>query len=351
MRAFVHGTDAPEDPDVTGVPDPWALARDPWFRSADVYVYEYGIHYPLFDSIFLVPADRVVIGVFHNVTPPELVDDPETRWTLGASLAQVHNLSRCDEVLCDSAFNRDCLATFGVAEVPTRVLELPPGLDALPRRETDDHRTHVLFVGRFVRAKGVLDLLQALARAVAEGATDLQVTLAGSPVFSDRSVVASLHETIDDLALTDTVEVLLGPDDAVLAERFAAADVLVLPSYHEGYCVPVVEAMASGCHLITYEAGSLPDTAAGLGLLVETGNVEALGDAIALYCSRRRNAARADMLVPTSSGDLPHDEWQRRVAAVMAGRTLESYEQAFLEVLDHHCRQRGWISPAWRAAS
>ncbi|MBA3765315.1 MAG: glycosyltransferase family 4 protein, partial [Actinobacteria bacterium] len=291
------------------------------------------------------------IGVFHNVTPPELVDDPETRWKLGASLAQVHNLARCDEVLCDSAFNRYCLAALGVAEVPTRVLELPPALDPLPRREAEDHRTHVLFVGRFVRAKGVLDLLHALARAVAEGASDVQVTMAGSPVFSDRSVVASLQDTIDDLGLTDTVEVLLAPDDVLLAERFAAADVLVLPSYHEGYCVPVVEAMASGCHLIVYDAGSLPDTAAGLGLLVETGNVEALGDAIALYCSRRRNAPRAEMLVPTSSGDLPHDEWERRVAAVMAGRSLEFYEQAFLEVLDDQFRQRGWTSPAWRAAS
>jgi len=341
-RAFVQLTDATDDADIVCAPNAWELQRDPWFAAADVYVYEFGIHFSLFDSIFLVPPDRPVLGVFHNITPIELVDDPITRTKVLDSMVQVHNLSRCHEVLCDSAFNASTLAALGVPEVTTTVVGLPPARPVLPRRERSDACTELIFVGRFVRSKGLLDLLLAVHRAASEGASDLRVLLAGSPVFSDRGYLAALEATVDDLGLAEIVEFLLSPDDDTLASRFASADALVLPSYHEGYCLPVTEAMASGCHVITYDAASLPETTAGLGLLVPTGDVEALGDAVADYCQRRRAVhAREAMLVPTSSGDIRHDEWLRRVDELAGSRSLQAYETRFLAALDRAAAAMG----------
>ena len=56
---------------------------------------------------------------------------------------------------------------------------------------------------------------------------------------------------------------------------------LVIPSYHEGFCKPIVEAMYYGCIPISYEAYNLKFVADGLSKLVPTGDVAALAEAIA----------------------------------------------------------------------
>jgi glycosyltransferase involved in cell wall biosynthesis len=58
------------------------------------------------------------------------------------------------------------------------------------------------------------------------------------------------------------------------------ADLFVLPTYHEGFCVPIIEALASGCRVISYDNSNVPDVSAGFAKLVETGNKAALTQAM-----------------------------------------------------------------------
>jgi glycosyltransferase involved in cell wall biosynthesis len=348
VRAFVHDTDT-DDPDVVPLPHAWSLLRDPWFHEADVHIFEFGIHFGLFDAVHLLPPSALVLGVFHNITPLELMSDPEGCDVVRRSFRQVHNLSRCREVICVSEFNAASLQAMGVDDVPTSVLELPPSRAALPRTDRSDGRVGLLYVGRLVQAKGIFDALAALRIAIEAGASDLHLTIAGSPRFSDRLLVATLQELIDDHHLADSVEVLLQPTDDDLAARFAHADALLLPSYHEGYGMPVVEAMASGCHVICSDAGSLPGTAAGLGLLVPTGDVPALAEAMGrYYLSRRAAATRADMVVPCELGELPHAEWRERAAEVVARRSYESYARGLVATLER-CTGRSLRADVARA--
>jgi glycosyltransferase involved in cell wall biosynthesis len=339
VRAFVHATDHDDDPDVQVVSSGWSLANDPWFTSADVLLFEFGIRFDLLDAIHLVSPDQIVLGVFHNVTPPQMVEDPVTLVAVLRSAEQVHNLSRCAEIVCDSEFNRRCLHQFGVDDVRTSILELPPARPALPRAEPSTRlgTTRFLFVGRFVRSKGIHDLIRAVRLAIEDGAAELQLVLAGSPMFSDADLLAWLAEEIGS-DLVGRVELHLAPGDGELAELFASADVVVLPSYHEGYGMPVVEAMASGCHLITYDNSSLPDTAAGLGVLVPTGDVPALAAAMADHCQRRRNSHEpADLRVPTSGlGEIRHDEWLARAGEVVERRSHAAYRRGVLDLLTRH---------------
>jgi glycosyltransferase involved in cell wall biosynthesis len=73
------------------------------------------------------------------------------------------------------------------------------------------------------------------------------------------------------------------PDDA-LRDRYGAASVFVSTSRHEGFCVPVVEAIASGCRVVSTDAGALPETVGPCGALVPVGDIgalrSALGDAL-----------------------------------------------------------------------
>jgi hypothetical protein len=71
VSAFVHGTDL-DDPDVH-VRSLADLVREPAFAAADLVVYEFGINYDLFDSLFLLREEQRSVGVYHNLTPPELI--------------------------------------------------------------------------------------------------------------------------------------------------------------------------------------------------------------------------------------------------------------------------------------
>ena len=65
-----------------------------------------------------------------------------------------------------------------------------------------------------------------------------------------------------------------------LVTIYQMASVLLLPSYYEGFGLPVVEAFASGCPVITSDKGSLGEVAAGASLIVEPDDVSGMAKAI-----------------------------------------------------------------------
>ncbi len=331
VKAFVVHADQEGD-DVRIVPDAWSLVRDPWFASSAVRVYEFGIYYSLFDSVF-VDTEASSICVFHNVTPVTLVEEEESRRIIERSMVQIHNIAKCDEVLCVSEFNADSLTAIGI-DRPMSLLPLPPHLQSRTRGTRSADVLSFAFLGRFVRAKGVFDLLPAFARARHEVGLPLRLTVAGSERFSNRSVMTEIITCTEELGIADAVQVLVDLDDDELADVLSAADVLILPSYHEGYGVPVMEGFAAGCEVIVSDAGALPETAAGLGTVVPTGDISALADAIA-EVGRRWAARRAgvDQPIRTSLGDLAVADWTHRVKALCDARSAVAYELTFSEAL------------------
>ena len=58
--------------------------------------------------------------------------------------------------------------------------------------------------------------------------------------------------------------------DATVAAAYAQSDVLVVTSEHEGYCVPVVEAMTVGLPVVAFRQGALPEVLGDGGVLVDS---------------------------------------------------------------------------------
>ena len=333
-NVFTHGSDF-GDPAVIEVPGVHDVARQPEFHAAHAHLFEFGIHYDLFDTVHILPEDRPVVATYHNITPPELAHSWESRQVLGRSLVQKHNLFRADRVLCDSEFNRDDLLGFGIPAERLSVLHLPPAIVPPPHRERAGDTVELLFVGRFVPAKGVLDLVRAVTVASRGGTTGMRLTLAGNPVLSSPECMRDLEELVRLGELDGVVRVVPFPDQEQLASLYAGSDALVIPSYHEGYCMPVVEALSAQCHVIAYDAGNLPYIIDGLGTLVRTGNVEALARAIADFVARSQ-AARRDgtaMMVPTRSGPLTEEEWRHRVAAHLDRHSTRAFRDGMVETL------------------
>jgi len=78
---------------------------------------------------------------------------------------------------------------------------------------------------------------------------------------------------------------LVGSD--ALADLYSAAGCLVFPSRYEGFGLPCVEAMACGCPVAAFRNSSLPEVVSDAGLLVDDGDVDALGRAAASMVHER----------------------------------------------------------------
>jgi glycosyltransferase involved in cell wall biosynthesis len=309
------------------------LARDE-FWTADVHVFEEGMYYDLFNSVFVIPPDRPIMAIEHNSTPAELIEVPWAREAVERSHAQRHNLTLASLVAADSEFNVEMARSVGVDEDKISVLHLPPAVTPVaPPRPLSTHGgpIRLLYLGRFVSAKGIADMLELVDR-LPGGDGGFSVTLAGDPRFSDPDLMAAMEAKAT--AAPDLVEVALAPDDATMADLFERTDALVIPSYHEGYCVPVIEAYGFGRFVIAYDAGNLPNIVGGLGLVVPTGDVDALEAAVrrfadALVVSRSGGQLR----LPTMRGELTEDEWAGAVRSHLREYSAANFERRFLGLL------------------
>jgi glycosyltransferase involved in cell wall biosynthesis len=83
--------------------------------------------------------------------------------------------------------------------------------------------------------------------------------------------------------------------EAELADVYAAAGCLVFPSRYEGFGLPCLEAMASGCPVAAYRNSSLPEVVDGAGELVDDGDADALGRAAAKLAAQTDRPWRAGL--------------------------------------------------------
>lgn len=268
VTVFCQATDHDDDPGIVAGLNVWQMYLDERFAAADLVVLHFGTGYELFDVLQLSARGATRVVRFHNVTPPELLEGPHRRRAL-TGLDQVVAAERADHVWCDSEFNRRTLHDLGTDPATTSVLELcvpeVDGLSTSPLAPLPDGPPTILYVGRFVAAKGVDDLLEAYLRS---GLADdgVRLVLAGNTRLSDPATVARITAAA---AGCPTIEVLDEPSDEDLMAQYRTAAVFAMPSHHEGFCVPVVEAMAAGVPVVASARAALPDTVGDAGVLVD----------------------------------------------------------------------------------
>ncbi|CAM4277185.1 Glycosyl transferase family 1 domain-containing protein [Bordetella tumbae] len=264
----------------------WQVMSDPGFQSADIVVFHFGVYSGLFDLLMVTPRHAKRIVVFHNITPKQFLP-PSAAPLIERSFRQMSNIVFADHVVCVSDTNHDVLLSAGIT-VPWTKLPLairddlvmpaskPSFVDGLPR---------IVFLGRFVQSKGPGELLEAVRR-VLDGNPDrrLQLDLIGNLDFSDQAIIAQVRLQIDALhrMFPERVRVALKGSvaDSEKQALLAEADIFALPTYHEGFCVPILEALACGCRVVSYENSNVPAVSGGLASLVPTGDVEALSRAL-----------------------------------------------------------------------
>ena len=122
----------------------------------------------------------------------------------------------------------------------------------------------VLFVSSMWPYKNTDGLLRAFALAQAE-LGDRQLAIVGP--IRDEKYGASMHALVGQLGLGDRVVWVGGVPLSETVQFYRAADVFVYPSFNETFGLPILEAMASGCPVVTSDTSAMPETAGGAAVL------------------------------------------------------------------------------------
>jgi L-malate glycosyltransferase len=272
------------DDDMRGEARPFADAAA---RAGDVTIFHFALPSPMTDAFGSLGGAKVL--QYHNITPASFFAPYDSGLFRLAALGrrELATLAgRVDLALGDSDFNRQELEALGFPR--TGVMPIAVNLDRLtdapPRpaleRILADGLINILFVGRIAPNKRIEDHIRlaemykryvdSYYRFIFVGRYD------GLPKYYDqvRALIAQYEMLPDRFWFTGPV-----PDED-LAAFYRWSDAYVSLSEHEGFCVPLVEAMAADVPIVAYAAGAVPETLGGAGVLFSPKDLEVAAELV-----------------------------------------------------------------------
>jgi glycosyltransferase involved in cell wall biosynthesis len=213
--------------------------------------------------------------VHHNTTPPELLPEGPVRDVCQQAvdrLPEIANGWAC--VIGDSAHNLTVLhaAGFSGGRVIPPLLLPGPGITSAPR-------THeVMMVGRLAPSKGLDNAVKAIAL-VDRLRPDLKAELHIVGSSAGWDAYAQGVQRLAGLAVAP-VAMRGSLSDADRDALYGRAGLLLVTSRHEGFCVPLVEAMRAGTPIVATDVGAVGETLEGAGILLPSGDPELVAEAI-----------------------------------------------------------------------
>jgi len=215
---------------------------------------------------------------YHNLTPLRYFDgwNPVAAWGVAWGRRQLASLAgRAVLGIGDSHYNEAELVAAGYARTTTVPILVPPAwLDVEPddavlsRLRTSGASTTWLFVGRLAPNKAQHDIVKAFAAYRRFHDPGARLLLVGGT--SSDAYELALERFVDRLGLRVAVEITGSVTPESLAAHYAAADVFVVCSEHEGFCVPLLEAWHHELPIVAYDSSAVGETLGGAGLLLPT---------------------------------------------------------------------------------
>lgn len=326
-----------EDWKVDGLQVRYASAAREFAESADdALIYHHSIGWELGADILESSACQTIIR-YHNVTPAEFFEgiSPHHRKMCELGRLQLASIARVPHTLylAASAYNMHEVLTAGADASRTFVVPpfnqaenlsaVVPDLDLLDKYT--DGKTNLLMVGSIRPNKGHASLIEAFARYYYDFNCHSRLLIVGAEDDKLEGYSKALRELADLLHLEGAI-VFTGevPVEALKA-YYLASDVFVITSEHEGFCVPLVEAMAMKLPIVGYASGAIGETVANCGILWETIDPSLVAESIDL-------AVRND----GATASLAHEGRQRYESmfsdAAIAGRFLRATAAAGLDL-------------------
>lgn len=315
LRAMGHDADLfalTIDDDLRGDVRPFS---DPAARGGDVTLFHFALPSPMTDAVARLDGKRVLL--YHNVTPAHFFAPYDPALFRLASIARQELatlVGRVDLALGVSEYNRQELAAIGFS--PTGVLPLAvdterltqaaarPGLD----KSLDDDFVNFLFVGRIAPNKRIEDHLR-LAEVYKRYVDAYYRFIFVGRYDAVPGYYATIRALMSEYRLLNERFVFTGPvSDAELAAYYRHSAVYISLSEHEGFCAPLVEAMATDVPILAYAAAAVPETLGGAGVQIESKDMEFAAEllgALAFDDGLRQSVLEGQRRRLTAFGDAP----------------------------------------------
>jgi glycosyltransferase involved in cell wall biosynthesis len=262
---------------------------DPEATRGNVTIFHFALPSPMTQAFAGLNGTRVL--QYHNITPAAFFAPYDAGLFRLAALGRQELRSlvgHVDLALGDSEFNRAELEQLGFA--PTGVMPIAVDTEritAAPRRPAldkilGDGLINILFVGRIVPNKRIEDHIR-LAEMYKRYVDNYYRFIFVGRYDGLPRYYAQVQALISEFQMLPDRFWFTGPvPDEDLAAFYRWADVYVSLSEHEGFCVPLVEAMAAEVPVLAYAAGAVPETLGGAGMLFEPKDLEAAAEMLGM---------------------------------------------------------------------
>lgn len=197
-------------------------------------------------------------------------------------------------------------------EAPNSKSEIRNEEDKIQTRHSLPKR-FILYVGALQPRKNVIGLLKAYEQLEKEGVSDVGLVLVSGGGWKQGPIV----ECINALAKKNQVRLLRKVSEEDLAYLYRMSSVFVLPSFSEGFGMPILEAMSCGAPVITSNTSSLPEVAGDAALLVDPNNPKEITKAMAQVLTN--DTLRTDLIQKgkARAKQFSWDETARKTADVI----------------------------------
>ncbi len=238
----------------------------------DVIVYHHSIHSNILDFILNQPVRKILI--YHNVTPAHFFEpyDLPFSYLLKRGKTDLISLqSRFDAIFADSEFNKHELVEMGYK----KVIILPivydfQILDKPPLIRNNSQGIKITFVGRISPNKKQCDLIRFAEIYRKFFRKDFQVQMIGYASPASRLYLEELRQFVRFFKLEKNIYFSGYATQSELNGYYSCSDIFLSMSEHEGFCVPLLEAMHFKIPVLAYKAGAVEETMNKAGILFQT---------------------------------------------------------------------------------
>ncbi|HVE67117.1 MAG TPA: glycosyltransferase family 4 protein [Solirubrobacteraceae bacterium] len=288
----------------------------------DLLVIHYSAHAPALERALELPQRKLL--VYHNITPPHYLWEHEPYVAMICALGRERlgaYAGRVDAAVAPSAFSARDLEAAGFADVRVdrRLYEIDRGRLRPGAQEADRGAgPTVVFVGRLSHNKRQDRLVKAFALYQRTHAPEARLVLPGNPgsgTYGDH--LAALAREVGATG----VELPGGLPQERLNAIYAGADVFACLSEHEGFCIPLLEALHFGLPVVARRAAAVPEVLGDAGVLLDDPDLATVAEAIDLCV--RGEALRAELRA----------RGERRLAEFAPERTREAVRGAVAALL------------------
>jgi glycosyltransferase involved in cell wall biosynthesis len=236
-------------------------------------------HYnvPVFSGAKLVTTVHDLIHIIF----PEYLPNRIAYWY--ASLLMWIVARKSEKIIADSnSTKNDLLKYCGTDPGKVSVISVPIS-DQYMKYKGDGsvmkqrYGKYILYVGLIRPHKNVLGLLRSFLIVKKKYGIEHKLILIGK---GQPAYIEAVNKFINENGLNDQVLRMHDIKSDDIIEYYAGADVFVFPTFYEGFGLPVLEAMACGCPVITSNVSSLPEVAGEAAVMVDPRNENELADKI-----------------------------------------------------------------------